>query len=403
MKITGIITEYNPFHLGHEFHINTSKEKTQADAIICVMSGNFVQRGIPSIIDKWSRTKMALLGGVDLVIELPTIYSVSSAEYFAFGAVSILDSLNIVDNISFGSECGDIEVLKEISKILLLEPLEFKEFLKEELALGVSFPKARSIALEKYIKNFKESKFSNINIQDILNSSNNILAIEYCKALLKLNSKITPVTITRVGSNYNDENLSKNSFSSASSIRKIIKENSLDSCINIIPKYSYEILSQNKIADIDKMFFYVKYKILSDSLCLSNITDAGEGLGNKILKNISTANSFDELIMLCKSKRYSYTRISRVICQCFLSLTNEDLALNKSRPEYIRILGLSNIGAKLIKEIKNNSNINIVNKISKDYKNPMLLLDIKATNLYSLLNDSIKANADFKISPIILK
>lgn len=403
MKITGIITEYNPFHLGHEFHINSSKEKTHADAIICVMSGNFVQRGIPSIIDKWSRAKMALLGGVDLVIELPTIYSVSSAEYFAFGAVSILDSLNIVDSISFGSECGDIDTLIELSKILLLEPLEFKEFLKEELSLGMSFPKARSIALEKYIKNFKEAKFSNIDIQDILNSSNNILAMEYCKALLKLNSKITPVTVTRVGSNYNDEDLNQNSFSSASSIRKIIKEDSLDSCINIIPKYSYEILSQNKIANINKMFSYVKYRLLSDSSLLFNIPDASEGLGNKILKNIAIANSFDELIMLCKSKRYSYTRISRVMCQCFLSLTKEDLALNKSKPEYIRILGLNETGAKLIKEIKNNSNINIVNKISKNYKNQMLSLDIKATNLYSLLNDSLPINSDFKISPIILK
>lgn len=403
MKITGIITEYNPFHLGHEFHINISKEKTHADAIICVMSGNFVQRGIPSIIDKWSRAKMALLGGIDLVIELPTIYSISSAEYFAFGAVSILDSLNMVDSICFGSECGDIEILKELSKILLLEPLEFKEFLKAELSLGLSFPKARSIALEKYIKNFEESKFSNINIQDILNSSNNILAIEYCKALLKLNSKIDPVTITRVGSNYNDENLNKNSFSSASSIRKIIQEDSLDACIDIIPNYSYEILTKSKIADINKMFFYVKYKLLGDPSFLCNIPDASEGLGNKILNNIGISNSFDELIMLCKSKRYSYTRISRVICQCFLSLTKEDLALSKSRPEYIRILGLNKIGAKLIKEIKNNSNINIVNKVSKNYKNSMLSLDIKATNLYSLLNDSLPINSDFKISPIILK
>ncbi len=401
MKITGIITEYNPFHFGHEFHVKSSKEKTSADAIICVMSGNFVQRGIPSITDKWSRTKMALLGGVDLVIELPSIYCVSSAEYFAFGAISILDSLNVVDNICFGSECGDITVLKEISKILFTEPLEFKESLKEELALGLSFPKARSIALEKYIKNFKEFNFSNI--QNILNSSNNILAIEYCKALLKLNSKINPVTITRIGSNYNDEALNNNGFSSASSIRKIINEDSLKACSNIIPKYSYEILSKSKLADINKMFFYVKYKLLSDPTLLTNIPDANEGLGNKILKNINIATSFDELIMLCKSKRYSYTRISRVICQCFLSLTKEEISLSKSIPQYIRILGLNETGAKIIKEIKNSSNISIVNKISKNYKNTMLSLDIKATNLYSLLNDNIPINADFKISPIILK
>ena len=402
MKITGLITEYNPFHLGHEFHLTASKEKTNADATVCIMSGNFVQRGIPAITDKWSRTKMALLGGVDLVLELPTIYSISSAEYFAFGAISILDSLNVVDSVCFGSECGDINLLKEISKILVTEPLDFKDFLKEELNTGLSFPKARSIALEKFIRNNFKETFS-LDINTILNSSNNILAIEYCKALLKLNSKITPFTISRVGSNYNDEILNNSSFSSASSIRKTIENDSLENCINSLPNYSYDVLSKSKMADINKMFLYVKYKLLSNPKILNNIPDAAEGLGNKILNSIPLANSFDELIMLCKSKRYSYTRISRVICQCFLSLSKENIALNKSRPQYIRVLGLNETGAKILKMIKNNSSLNIVNKITKNNIDEMLSIDIKATNLYSLLNNNITINSDFKISPIILK
>lgn len=398
MKITGLITEYNPFHLGHEFHINSSKQKTNCDYTICIMSGNFVQRGIPAIVDKWSRTKMALLGGVDLVLELPTIYSVSSAEYFAFGAISTLNSLNIVDNICFGSECGDVTTLKKIAEILVNEPLEFKKDLKEQLNLGLSFPKARSIAIEKYIKN------SNIdNIEHILNSSNNILAIEYCKSLFKLKSNINPITITRQGSGYNDNNLNQYNFSSASSIRKAITEKSLKSCINVIPKYTYEILENSKISDLDRMFFYVKYKLLSNPQFLSNIPDANEGLGNKILNNIGNFNNFDEFIMSCKSKRYSYTRISRVLCQCFLSLTKEDILLSKSKPQYIRVLGLNKNGAKILKEIKKNSKIKIVNKISSKNTDPMLSIDIKATNLYSLLNNNIMHNADFKISPIILK
>ena len=380
MKITGLITEYNPFHLGHEFHLTASKEKTNADATVCIMSGNFVQRGIPAITDKWSRTKMALLGGVDLVLELPTIYSISSAEYFAFGAISILDSLNVVDSVCFGSECGDINLLKEISKILVTEPLDFKDFLKEELNTGLSFPKARSIALEKFIRNNFKETFS-LDINTILNSSNNILAIEYCKALLKLNSKITPFTISRVGSNYNDEILNNSSFSSASSIRKTIENDSLENCINSLPNYSYDVLSKSKMADINKMFLYVKYKLLSNPKILNNIPDAAEGLGNKILNSIPLANSFDELIMLCKSKRYSYTRISRVICQCFLSLSKENIALNKSRPQYIRVLGLNETGAKILKMIKNNSSLNIVNKITKNNIDEMLSIDIKATNL----------------------
>ena len=398
MKITGLITEYNPFHLGHEFHINSSKQKTNCDYTICIMSGNFVQRGIPAIVDKWSRTKMALLGGVDLVLELPTIYSVSSAEYFAFGAISTLNSLNIVDNICFGSECGDVTTLKKIAEILVNEPLEFKKDLKEQLNLGLSFPKARSIAIEKYIKN------SNIfNIEHILNSPNNILAIEYCKSLFKLKSNINPITITRQGSGYNDDNLNQDNFSSASSIRKTITEKSLESCINVLPKYAYEILKNSKISDVDRMFFYVKYKLLSNPQFLSNIPDANEGLWNKILNNIGNFNNFDEFIMSCKSKRYSYTRISRVLCQCFLSLSKEDILLSKSKPQYIRVLGLNKNGAKILKEIKKNSKIKIVNKISSKNTDPMLSIDIKATNLYSLLNNNIMHNADFKISPIILK
>ncbi len=401
MKITGLITEYNPFHLGHEFHINSSKQKTNCDYTICIMSGNFVQRGIPAIVDKWSRTKMALLGGVDLVLELPTIYSVSSAEYFAFGAISTLNSLNIVDNICFGSECGDVTTLKKIAEILVNEPLEFKKDLKEQLNLGLSFPKARSIAIEKYIKN---SNIFNIDsIEHILNSPNNILAIEYCKSLFKLKSNINPITITRQGSGYNDNNLNQDNFSSASSIRKAITEKSLESCINVLPKYAYEILKNSKISDVDRMFFYVKYKLLSNPQFLSNIPDANEGLGNKILNNIGNFNNFDEFIMSCKSKRYSYTRISRVLCQCFLSLSKEDILLSKSKPQYIRVLGLNKNGAKILKEIKKNSKIKIVNKISSKNTDPMLSIDIKATNLYSLLNNNIMHNADFKISPIILK
>ena len=151
------------------------------------------------------------------------------------------------------------------------------------------------------------------------------------------------------------------------------------------------------------MFFYVKYKLLSNPQFLSNIPDANEGLGNKILNNIGNFNNFDEFIMSCKSKRYSYTRISRVLCQCFLSLSKEDILLSKSKPQYIRVLGLNKNGAKILKEIKKNSKIKIVNKISSKNTDPMLSIDIKATNLYSLLNNNIMHNADFKISPIILK
>lgn len=187
--ITGIITEYNPFHKGHEYHLQKAKSDTNSDGIVCVMSGNFMQRGIPSIIDKWKRAEMAIKNGVDLVLELPLVYSISSAEYFAFGSVSLLNSLGIVDNLYFGSEDGDVSTLKKIAEILADEPFEYKTILKENLKSGLPFHSSRSNALASYIKSD--------DILDILRNSNNILGIEYIKTLKLLNSSICPYTLKK--------------------------------------------------------------------------------------------------------------------------------------------------------------------------------------------------------------
>ncbi|MPQ44167.1 nucleotidyltransferase [Clostridium tarantellae] len=404
MNVTGIVTEYNPFHYGHELHLSQSQKITNADIIICVMSGNFMQRGTPAIIDKWKRTEMALKAGVDLVLELPTIYSISSAEFFAFGSISLLNSLNIVNNICFGSESGDIKLIKEISKILVEEPLLFKNLLKSNLNNGLPFAKSRCNALLTYIKN------SNINLKNIdtiesfLNSSNNILAIEYCKSLIKLNSNITPYTIKREGSNYNDLDLPVHTLASASAIRNnIYIEKNLESCKNFMPKYSFDILFNSTYPDLNKMFQLIKYTLITNPTILNEIPECSEGLDNKILNNLSSAKSLNELIMLCKSKRYTYTRISRVLCQCYLGITKDILNLRSTEPTYTRVLGLNSKGAIALKEIKKKSNLQIVNKISKSSLNDMLNFDIKSTNLYSLINSSISFNNDFKQSPIIFK
>lgn len=171
MNITGIITEYNPLHKGHIYHINKTKELTSCDGIVCIMSGNFVQRGIPAIMDKWTRCELALNSGVDLVIELPSVYSLSSAEFFAYGSISLLNSIGVINNICFGSESGNIDDIKSIAKILNNEPSEFKNHLKDYLDKGVSYPVARSKALVEYFND-------NLETQEILKSSNNILGIE---------------------------------------------------------------------------------------------------------------------------------------------------------------------------------------------------------------------------------
>lgn len=400
MNITGIITEYNPFHLGHELHLKSSKELTNCDGVICVMSGNFVQRGLPALTDKWTRTKMALEAGVDLVVELPTLFATSSAEFFAFGAVSLLNSLNVVDNLCFGSECGDIDLIKKLSEIIVNEPQEFKEYLKELLKEGLPFPKARSTALMKYLEN-NNFKIDFSYLETVLNSSNNILAIEYCKSLYKLQSSITPFTIKRLGADYNKEELSKNEIASASAIRKSIYTSSIEESLEFMPKSSYKILKNSSFSSIDKMFDLVKYAIISNPNILKEIPEASEGIDNKIIQNIGKANSLDELINLCKSKRYSYTRLNRILCHVLLCVDKELLSLRKSPPKYIRILGFNNKGREILKEIKQNSEINIVNKLSKSKPDSLLEFDIKSTNIYSLLNPSIKVNSDYLNSPII--
>ena len=207
-NVLGIISEYNPFHNGHLHHLIESKKLTNSDYSIVVMSGNFTQRGEVSIIDKWSRAQMAIENGVDLVIELPTIYAISSAENFASGAIKILDSLEIVNFVSFGSECNNISTLQEVTDVLTNEPPEYKTLLTHELSSGVSFPKAREIACTKYLQKNSAENISLYN--NILSSPNNILGIEYLKALKKLNSKITPHIINRIESDHNSIDIKNN-------------------------------------------------------------------------------------------------------------------------------------------------------------------------------------------------
>ena len=211
-NVVGIIAEYNPFHNGHAYHLEKSKELAKADYVIAVVSGNFVQRGNVSLINKWDKANMALAEGADLVIELPTVYSISSAENFAYGAVKILSSLNIVDYIAFGTETDNINILEKCADILYRQPQKFVNLLNHELSKGLSFPKARENALLMYLNDIRT--YSNV-----LSSPNNILAIEYLKALKRLKSHIRPIAIKRKGSGYNELEITNN-FASATAIRK---------------------------------------------------------------------------------------------------------------------------------------------------------------------------------------
>lgn len=398
MNIVAIVSEYNPFHNGHKLQVDKVKKELNPDAIISIMSGNFVQRGEAAVLNKWERTKMALKGGVDLVLELPCIYALSSAEFFSYGAVSLMNSLNSVNYISFGSECGDYIILEKIAKILLNEPPLFKKILKEKLSEGLSFALARDLALNSFLQN------DNImSSKELLGTPNNILGIEYIKSLLKLNSPIKIHTVKREGASFKDENL-YNKLSSATAIRKFINEGGNISMLqNNIPNSTLMGLQENKdnlLLSSDTMIKYLKYKSYEKG-SMENLPDCNEGLENLIYKSLISSNSLKDVIMKTKSKRYAYSRISRLLCQYYIGFDNFNTKVLRKEPcPYGRILGFNQKGRLALKDITKNSSIPIYTKLPK-IKPETLELDILSTKMYSLLSKNTSPLMDYEQKPII--
>ena len=397
-KVLGIICEYNPFHNGHLYHLEQSKKATGSNYVVAIMSGNFTQRGNTTIIDKWSRTEAALKCGIDLVIELPVLYATSSAENFADGAIHILDSLKVVDYLGFGSETSDINALSDIADILHKEPKIYKNILSDELKKGNSFPKARENALISYLDN--NSKYSNI-----LSSPNNILGIEYIKALKKYKSNIRPVSITRFEVGYNDLNYSGN-IASATAIRNIIKNGNFDIARRLLPPPSYEILMDNikqghiipDLSVFERQIIYNLRKMSTEEI--AELPDVTEGLEFSIKKVANSCNTIHEFLTLIKSKRYTSTRLQRILLYSLLGITKKDMALSKKINPYIRVLGLNNRGKFIISEIaKANPKLEIITSVKRfndrvTNKNLKLMLDkdIFATNVYTIGYDFNSCN-----------
>lgn len=408
-EVLGIVAEYNPFHNGHLYHLQKAKEQTGAKFVVCVMSGNFVQRGNTSIVDKWTKTQMALAGGVDLVIELPTIYSVSSAESFAQGAVKILDNLGIVDTISFGTETDDFAALNNISKIITEEPKEYVNMLKDELKQGLSFPKAREQALIKYLND-------DIRYKNILNNPNNILGVEYLKALKQLKSKITPVAIKREKVYYND-NAIVDDFASATAIRKMVVNKEFSDLIKVVPRVTYETLQKefevgNVIYDIQRYEKEIFYALRRMSISeIAELPDVSEGLENTIKNAANFCNNINDFINMVKTKRYTQTRIQRILIFALLGITKKDVQMAKKVVPYARVLGFNEKGKLLLSGIsQNNPKMEVItsvkkfmdNNTNKTYKR-MLDIDIFATDVYTLgyRYDSM-ANLDYTKNMIML-
>lgn len=402
MNISGIIAEYNPMHNGHIYHLAETKKICKSDAVICVMSGNFVQRGEPALIDKWSRARAALSLGVDVVIELPAIYSLSSAEFFAYGAVSLLNSIGSVSHLCFGSETGNIKDIYSIAKILTYEPNEYKAFLKNNLKNGLSFPASRMKALNSYLQCLNTSPKNKL-CSDIISSPNNILAVEYCKSLIKLNSSIIPQTIKRQGNDYND--LKLKGILSASAIRKALKnKNDISMIEKHVPCEIFKMINENidNLTYMDKIFNFIKYRILFDKDSLKKLPDVSEGIENKIYNSILESYDMDSLIKSIKNKRYTYSRISRILTQYFIGFDcyNTD-ELRKMPCPYARILGFTENGKKVLKLLKDSSSIPLVTKV-KNYNFDALSLDLKATKAYSLINEKVNPMDDYHKKIIVI-
>ena len=406
--ITGIIAEYNPFHNGHAYQIEQARLLTGCDFLVVVMSGDYVQRGAPAVFDKYTRARMALACGADLVLELPVACSCASAEFFASGAVSLLDGLGCVDFLCFGSESGDLQSLMEPARILAKESPVFQEALRRGLSLGLSFPAARKEAFRACASN-----------PDILDLPNNILGIEYLKALLQRESSIKPVTIKREGQGYHDT-LLDSGFASASGIRRFLKQeeaplSALPALKESLPDPVMEVLKDTLAHTLpvweEDFSMLLRYELLRQSASdLTRYADISPDLGRRLKNCADKFSSFSEFVALVKTKDVTYTRITRALFHILLNLTGEDTRNSVAMP-YARILGFRKDHSRILGLLKENSRIPIIPKAA-DYKTyltpdlqPLFEKDLFASNLYETIAAAKQKRAflhDLKRSPVIL-
>ncbi len=384
MKIGGIVAEYNPFHNGHRYQIEKSKELGELTHTVAVMSSNYVQRGETALLSKWARAEMAVQNGIDLVIELPTLWSSSYAQRFAFGAVSLLDALGCVDMLSFGSESGNIDELIACKNAINSD--EVNERLKENLDFGLSFATARAEAMRTVCGN---------RFFDILEGANNTLGIEYLNALDKLGSEIVPMTIRRKGAAH-DSIMRSDNFASASEIRRMMVEGNREWEMYVPQSVAdiYNREAQNEQAPClnSKLEFSIlccMRQLSAEEIGLS--PDVSEGIEYRIHDAALKASSLEELYALAKTKRYSHARIRRIVLHAFMGFTADDC---RDTPPYLRILAMNEGGKEILKEAKEKAKLPIVTKASDfdeldDYGKHVFSLEDMCTDVFSLSSPAI--------------
>lgn len=399
MKTVGIIAEYNPFHNGHLYQMRQARELSGADYVIVVLSGNFTQRGIPAILDKYARCEMALFGGADAVFELPVCFATGSAEYFARGAITILDGLQ-VDALCFGSECGDIHALSHAAAVLAKEPAVFKELLQENLHRGMSFPAARSQAMAQYSASMPDDTGTMLS-KDLLQTPNNILGIEYLKALYLRGSMMEAYTLPRKGAGYSDTALPQGAFASAMALRqKLFDGTDFGQLSSFLPEDSLYVLKREFLSgypvsmeDFSSMLFYRLLSLQKEGF--TPYMDVSKAISDKICRQLyryQTVNSFGKEIL--KSKDLTQARINRLLLHILLSITKKDMDAYAAKGDalYARLLGFRKSSEALLGHLCKGrlpllSKLADADRLLSPLGMQMLSQDVFASHLY----DSIPA------------
>ncbi len=364
MKVAGLVAEYNPFHNGHVHHLAETRRIPDADYVVAVMSGNYVQRGTPAVIDKYERARMALMGGADLVLELPSLFATASAEVFATAAVSLLYQLGVVDTIAFGAEYTDLDTLRKIAMVLNREPESLQRDLRDALRTGVNYPSARAQALSSYFGD------EIANLDEILDKPNNILGIEYLRAIERLGTSLRPIAVKRWHTEHNSEKVYEN-VASATALRSMIYgEDGVERITPYVPAYTarefalkMNICTPVRSGDYSQI---LQYRLFQERDRLQEYMDFSPELKDRVNNILPCCYSFREWAEALKSKTYTHTRVNRALMHLILGMKEEDL---KSYAEddycvYARVLGFRKEAVPLLSEITKNTALPIITRMA---------------------------------------
>ncbi len=396
VDVVGVVVEYNPFHNGHLYHLEKIREKVPGARLLAVMSGNWTQRGEPALLNKWARARAALQVGADLILELPVVFAVQSAEGFARGAIKTLEATGIVNYLCFGSEAGELEPLEQLARYMEMEPAPFKKELHLALKTGLSYPAALQHSLRAVARSEQSIPFSSQSLESLF-TPNNILGMEYLKALQKISSEIIPFTIKRRGVGFHDLHAA-GSIASATGIRRAFQNKELELVKKTVPGPAQELLfaeiASGRGPVFEENFAEMILSLLrrSNKESLASLPEVVEGMESRLLKAAS-APDLSSLVARLKTRRYTRTRLQRILIYLLLSLSRQTLNyFNDTGPHYLRVLGFTSRGKDLLYSLKSNGVLPIVTRPAPFLKDPltppgakkMMHYDIMAADLYAL-------------------